>query len=134
MICLFPERYRAPQVNFSAKQKSCILSCCLRRTRDWQTTLLRIVANEVKKGVIYINFPENFNKLGDEFGRALNLTFEEDASFTVQLLLSGIKVMNLKISTLSGRELWMSLNVPPKYTKQIMKADHQLLSMIMSTN
>src|SRR3954454_15952975 len=86
MICLFPERYRAPQVNFSAKQKSCILSCCLRRTRDWQTTLVRIVANEVGKGIIYINFPENFNKLGDEFGKALNLTFEEDASLTVQLL------------------------------------------------
>ncbi|CAG8461873.1 12459_t:CDS:2 [Dentiscutata erythropus] len=51
-----------------------------------KTTLVRVVANEVGKGVIYINFPENFNKLGDEFGKALNLTFEEDASLTVQLL------------------------------------------------
>ncbi|RIA93638.1 hypothetical protein C1645_819161 [Glomus cerebriforme] len=51
-----------------------------------KTTLLRIAANEVKKGVIYISFSENLNKLGDEFGRALNLTFEEDVSITMQLL------------------------------------------------
>ena len=42
-----------------------------------KTTLTRIVANE---GVIYIDIPSNFNKLGDEFGKAINFTFEEDAS------------------------------------------------------
>ncbi|CAG8767382.1 11895_t:CDS:2, partial [Ambispora leptoticha] len=50
-----------------------------------KTTLTRVVANEVGKGVIYIDIPSNFNNLGDEFGKAINFTFEEDASFTMQL-------------------------------------------------
>ncbi|GES84414.1 P-loop containing nucleoside triphosphate hydrolase protein [Rhizophagus clarus] len=43
-----------------------------------KTTLVKIVANKIGKGVIYINIPENFNKLGNAFGKVLNLTFEED--------------------------------------------------------
>ncbi|CAG8782046.1 3478_t:CDS:1, partial [Acaulospora morrowiae] len=50
-----------------------------------KTTLTMMVANEVGKGVIYIDIPSNLNNLGDEFGKAINFIFEEDASFTMQL-------------------------------------------------
>lgn len=51
-----------------------------------KTTLARKVVNDIGQGVIYIDFPKNFNDLGKEFGKALNITFKDDTSFTVQLL------------------------------------------------
>ncbi|RHZ80759.1 hypothetical protein Glove_132g108 [Diversispora epigaea] len=50
-----------------------------------KTTITKKAANEVGQGVIYIDFPANFEKLGDAFGKALNFTFEEDASFVMKL-------------------------------------------------
>lgn len=50
-----------------------------------KTTLAKTVANKVKNGVIYIDIPTKFEKLGDEFGRALNFTFKEDASVLKKL-------------------------------------------------
>ncbi|RHZ85192.1 hypothetical protein Glove_70g60 [Diversispora epigaea] len=50
-----------------------------------KTTLTREVANKVGQGVIYVDIPPNFNKLGDEFGKALNFSFEEDFSITLKL-------------------------------------------------
>ncbi|CAG8568627.1 9594_t:CDS:2 [Gigaspora rosea] len=41
---------------------------------------------EVEHGVIYIDVPANFNKLGEAFGKAINFTFEESISFTGQLM------------------------------------------------
>lgn len=40
-----------------------------------KTTLTRKVANKVGQGVIYVDIPPNFNKLGGEFGKALNFFF-----------------------------------------------------------
>ncbi|RHZ85749.1 hypothetical protein Glove_60g37 [Diversispora epigaea] len=40
-----------------------------------KTTITKKAANEVGQGVIYIDFPANFEKLGDAFGKALNFTF-----------------------------------------------------------
>ncbi|CAG8707161.1 9320_t:CDS:2, partial [Racocetra fulgida] len=40
----------------------------------------------VEHGVIYIDVPANFNKLGEAFGKAINFTFEESISFTGQLM------------------------------------------------
>ncbi|RIB08088.1 hypothetical protein C2G38_2272111 [Gigaspora rosea] len=51
-----------------------------------KTTLTRIASSEVEHGVIYIDVPANFNKLGEAFGKAINFTFEESISFTGQLM------------------------------------------------
>ena len=50
-----------------------------------KTTLTRIASGEVGHGVIYVDVPANLDKFGDEFGNALNFTFEEQISFTGQL-------------------------------------------------
>ncbi|CAH1768579.1 14851_t:CDS:2, partial [Entrophospora sp. SA101] len=51
-----------------------------------KTTLTRISAKEVGQGVIYVDVPANFNELGEAFGKAINFTFEEQISFTGQLM------------------------------------------------
>ena len=50
-----------------------------------KTTLTAKAAREIGKGVIYVDVPANFNKLGEEFGKALNFTFDEDAMLTLRL-------------------------------------------------
>ncbi|CAG8725868.1 9075_t:CDS:2, partial [Ambispora leptoticha] len=50
-----------------------------------KTTLTAKEAREIGKGVIYVDVPANINKLGEEFGKALNFTFDEDAMLTLRL-------------------------------------------------
>ncbi|RIA84683.1 P-loop containing nucleoside triphosphate hydrolase protein [Glomus cerebriforme] len=51
-----------------------------------KTTLVKKVANEIEKGIIYINIsPESYN-LDDEFRKALNFKFEENSSFLAYML------------------------------------------------
>jgi len=54
-----------------------------------KTTLIKRVAREIGKGVIYIDIPEDFNKLGEEFGKAINFKFEEDVKNS--MLISRLK-------------------------------------------
>ncbi|CAG8720328.1 11875_t:CDS:2, partial [Ambispora leptoticha] len=51
-----------------------------------KTTLTRLTARKFGQGVIYVDVPANLDEFGDEFGKALNFTFEEHISFTGQLL------------------------------------------------
>ncbi|CAG8680093.1 7524_t:CDS:2, partial [Ambispora leptoticha] len=51
-----------------------------------KTTLTRIASSEVGHGVIYVDVPANFNELGEAFGKAINFAFEEQISFTRQLM------------------------------------------------
>ncbi|CAJ0746182.1 8876_t:CDS:2 [Entrophospora sp. SA101] len=51
-----------------------------------KTTLTRISAKEVGQGVIYVDIPANIMQLGEAIGKAINFSFEEDISFTAQLL------------------------------------------------
>ncbi|CAH1769031.1 5884_t:CDS:2, partial [Entrophospora sp. SA101] len=45
-----------------------------------------ISAKEVGQGVIYVDIPANIMQLGEAIGKAINFSFEEDISFTAQLL------------------------------------------------
>ncbi|CAG8621941.1 7173_t:CDS:2, partial [Diversispora eburnea] len=51
-----------------------------------KTTLTRREATNVRKGVIYVDIPSNFNYLGKSFGNAINLLFFEDTSITAFLV------------------------------------------------
>ena len=51
-----------------------------------KTTLVRIAANEVGCGVIYIDIPSNSNELGEAFGEAIKFSFGRYTSFTEQLM------------------------------------------------
>src|SRR4051794_23805290 len=98
------------KITFQLSKSHAYYHVICREHRTGKTTLLRIAASKIGKDVIYINFPENFNELGDEFGNALNLIFEKDSSLTVRLLqkfLGGI--INLKLPILSERELYVLL-------------------------
>ncbi|CAG8632049.1 2618_t:CDS:2, partial [Diversispora eburnea] len=45
-----------------------------------KTTLTKMEAKNVGKGVIYVDVPSDFENLGKAFGKAINLTFFEDTS------------------------------------------------------
>ncbi|RHZ45681.1 hypothetical protein Glove_661g6 [Diversispora epigaea] len=45
-----------------------------------KTTLTRMEAKNVGKGVIYVDVPSDFENLGKAFGKAINLSFFEDTS------------------------------------------------------
>ena len=51
-----------------------------------KTTLTRMAAKDVGQGVIYVDIPSDFDNLGEAFGRAINLSFFEDISFTAILM------------------------------------------------
>ncbi|CAG8598372.1 11398_t:CDS:1, partial [Funneliformis caledonium] len=51
-----------------------------------KTTLTRMEAKNVGKGVIYVDIPFDFENLGEAFGKAINLSFFEDISFTTLLM------------------------------------------------
>ncbi|CAB4443491.1 unnamed protein product [Rhizophagus irregularis] len=51
-----------------------------------KTTLTRMEARNVGKGVIYVDIPSDFDNLGEAFGKAINLSFFEDVSITTLLL------------------------------------------------
>ncbi|CAG8584004.1 731_t:CDS:2, partial [Diversispora eburnea] len=51
-----------------------------------KTTLTRMEIKSVKKGVIYVDVPSDFENLGKAFGKAINLSFFEDTSITSLLV------------------------------------------------
>jgi len=51
-----------------------------------KTTLTRIASREVGQGVIYVDPPSDVEDFGKAFGKALNFVFEEQISFTKQLM------------------------------------------------
>ncbi|RHZ73173.1 hypothetical protein Glove_232g157 [Diversispora epigaea] len=69
-----------------------------------KTTITKKAANEVGQGVIYIDFPANFEKFGDAFGKALNFTFGEDASFVMKLK---NRMFGIKIDEQQSYSKWM---------------------------
>ncbi|CAG8800842.1 22811_t:CDS:1, partial [Racocetra persica] len=50
-----------------------------------KSTIVCQAAKEVGRGVIYIDVPPNVTKFGDEFAKALNISFDEHISFTSAL-------------------------------------------------
>ncbi|CAG8657006.1 7705_t:CDS:2, partial [Acaulospora colombiana] len=61
-----------------------------------KTTLTRMVATNVGKGVIYVDIPSDFENLGEAFGKAINLSFFEDVSITTLLMREFFSVMVYK--------------------------------------
>ncbi|CAB4434517.1 unnamed protein product [Rhizophagus irregularis] len=51
-----------------------------------KTLLIRTAAKEVGHGIIYVDVPSNIKDFGIAFGEALNFAFEEDITFTRQLI------------------------------------------------
>lgn len=58
-----------------------------------KTTLIRRIANDIGKGIVYVDVPEDLNKFNDEFGKAINYIFKEDAinSMLIFQLISWLK-------------------------------------------
>ena len=51
-----------------------------------KSTLITRAAREVGKGVIYIDVPADFNKLGEEFAKAINFISKDDAMDSMLIL------------------------------------------------
>src|SRR6266542_2338969 len=51
-----------------------------------KTTLTRMKAKNVRKGVIYVDIPSDFENLEEAFKKAINLLFFEDISITTLLM------------------------------------------------
>ncbi|CAG8608532.1 12308_t:CDS:2 [Dentiscutata erythropus] len=51
-----------------------------------KSTLVHEAAKEVGCGVIYVDVPTNVEKFGDEFAKALNISFDKPISLTLALL------------------------------------------------
>lgn len=51
-----------------------------------KTTLAKKVANEVGKGVIYVDTPYDIERFEKSFWSKLDFTFDEDVSFLLQLV------------------------------------------------
>ncbi|CAG8684437.1 24730_t:CDS:2, partial [Dentiscutata erythropus] len=51
-----------------------------------KSTLVRKAAKKVSRGVIYVDVPANFENFGDEFAKALNISFDKPISLTSALL------------------------------------------------
>ncbi|RIA91479.1 P-loop containing nucleoside triphosphate hydrolase protein [Glomus cerebriforme] len=60
-----------------------------------KTTLIRMEATNIGKGVIYVDIPSDFKNLGKAFGKAINLLFFEDISITALLIRKFLSEMDM---------------------------------------
>ncbi|RIA96836.1 P-loop containing nucleoside triphosphate hydrolase protein [Glomus cerebriforme] len=51
-----------------------------------KTLLIKMASKEVRHGIIYVDVPSNIKNFGIAFGEALNFAFEEDITFTRQVI------------------------------------------------
>ncbi|CAJ0872488.1 7334_t:CDS:2 [Entrophospora sp. SA101] len=95
-----------------------------------KTTLTRISAKEVGQGVIYVDVPANFNELDEAFRKAINFTFEEQISFTGQLMR---KILG-KASDKPKNSEWERALKAFKCAGAVYKAKHNKPSVIIYDN